>query len=117
MFVLVVKKIISASEFNITSREEKNLNIFKQDNILVFAMVDFETLESEELEFGNNNFIEVARKKAISDSGENIFISVARGFITSDGDKRYKKNFTVPTDKEAVDFIVENLPKVFKEED
>ncbi|MBS3053356.1 MAG: hypothetical protein J4469_02530 [Candidatus Aenigmarchaeota archaeon] len=75
-------------------------------------MVTFETLKSEEIKFGNNNFLEIARKKAISDDGENEFISISRGFITPDGEKRYRKNFTLPLNSEVIDFVVENLKKV-----
>ena len=32
-------------------------------------MVQFETIKAEEIKFGNNNFLEVARKKAITDEG------------------------------------------------
>lgn len=75
-------------------------------------MVTFETLKSEEIKFGNNNFLEIARKKAVSDEGENEFISISRGFMTLNGEKRYRKSFTVPLNQEVVDFIVENLKKV-----
>lgn len=75
-------------------------------------MVTFETLKSEEIKFGNNNFLEIARKKAISEDGENEFISISRGFITPNGEKRYRKNFTLPLNSEVIDFVVENLKKV-----
>lgn len=75
-------------------------------------MVQFETIKSEEIKFGNNNFLEIARKKAITEEGENIFISVSRGFFTQAGEKRYRKSFTVPVDEAVLDFIVQNLKKV-----
>lgn len=75
-------------------------------------MVKFETLKSEEIKFGNNNFLEIARKKAISDEGENEFISVSRGFITMNGEKRYRKSFTIPLNQEVIDFVAENLKKI-----
>lgn len=77
-------------------------------------MVEYETIKSEEIKFGNNDFIEVARKKAISDTGEREFISISRGFILLDGQKRYRKSFTVPDSKEVVDFIVEKLREMVK---
>jgi len=77
-------------------------------------MVEFETLKSEEITFGENNFIEVARKKAISEDGENEFVSLARGYFTADGSRRYKTNFSVPTDDDVVDFIIENLPDMLE---
>ncbi len=75
-------------------------------------MVEFETLKSEEVKFGNNNFIEVARKKAVTPEGENEFISLSRGFFTPDGERRFKRSFAIPDDKNVVDFIAENLKKM-----
>ena len=62
-------------------------------------MVEYETIKSEEIKFGNNDFIEIARKIAKSESGQNEFISISRGFFMMDGSKdtenhsqfRYKK--------------------------
>ena len=68
-------------------------------------MVEFETIKAEEISFGNNNFIEVAKKKAISEDGENVFISISRGFVAVNGEKRYRKSFTVPLDPAVVDFV------------
>lgn len=75
-------------------------------------MVEFETLKSEEIKFGNGKFIEVARKRAISEEGENEFISLSTGFFTTDGEKRYRKSFTVPLDDNVRKFIAENVVKV-----
>ncbi|MBI2076112.1 MAG: hypothetical protein HYT72_02600 [Candidatus Aenigmarchaeota archaeon] len=75
-------------------------------------MVEFETIKSEEIKFGNSKFIEVARKKAISEDGENEFISVSSGFFTPEGEKRYRKSFTVPLDESVRKFIAETLLKV-----
>ena len=75
-------------------------------------MVEFQTIKAEEVKFGNNNFIEVARKKAISDNGENTFISISRGFVTPEGEKRYRKSLTVPLDKAVVDFVSEKVKEM-----
>lgn len=75
-------------------------------------MVEFETIKSEEIKFGKNKFLEVARKKAVSEEGENVFISLSRGFITETGDKRYNKSFAIPIDDEVIDFVAESLKKV-----
>jgi len=74
--------------------------------------VKFETIKSEEIKFGANNFLEVARKKAITDEGENVFISLSRGFVTQTGEKRYNKSFTVPLDQNVIDFIAKVLKEV-----
>jgi len=75
-------------------------------------MVEFKTIKSEELKFGNNNFIEVARKTAVSDRGENEFISISRGFYMLDNQKRYNKSFSLPITKEVVDFVSEKIKEM-----
>lgn len=83
-------------------------------------MVEFETIEKERQDYGNypgEKFIEVSRNKAIQDDGsENSFIQVATGYYNDDGQPQYKKRFTVPTDKKAVDHIVEELPEMLEKE-
>lgn len=74
------------------------------------TMVEFKTLESEEISFGDDEFLQIARKKAVSEEGEEEFVSLSRGFFTEDGDRRFKSNFSVPGDKEVVDFILATLP-------
>jgi hypothetical protein len=82
-------------------------------------MVEFETIEKESRDYGNypgEKFVEVSRNKAIQDDGsENTFLQISQGFY-SDGEPQYKKRFTVPTDKKAVDHIVEKLPEMFEKE-
>jgi len=78
-------------------------------------MVEFETINSDELSFGNNNFIEVAKKKAISEQGENIFLSISRGFVTQNGEKRYRKSFSVPIDEAVINFVADKLKELGKE--
>ncbi|MCJ7428939.1 MAG: hypothetical protein MUP66_00955 [Candidatus Nanohaloarchaeota archaeon QJJ-5] len=74
-------------------------------------MVEFETIDSEEITFGNE-FIEVARKRAISEDGENIFLSLTRGYFADDGSRRYKSNFSIPRDSDVIEFITDTLPEM-----
>jgi hypothetical protein len=71
--------------------------------------VDFVTLSSEKIPFGRNNFIEVARKKAITDDGENEFISLSRGYYLPDGTERFKKSVTIPDEKAIKDFVIQKI--------
>lgn len=71
--------------------------------------VDFITMSSEKIPFGRNNFIEVARKKAITNDGENEFISLSRGYYLPDGTERFKKSVTIPDDKAIKDFVIEKI--------
>lgn len=72
-------------------------------------MVTFETVKAEEIKFGKNNFLEVARKKATSDQGENEFIAISRGFFLPDGTKKFKRSIAVPDEDEIKNFISEKI--------
>ncbi|MDY6789048.1 MAG: hypothetical protein SVV03_03730 [Candidatus Nanohaloarchaea archaeon] len=80
-------------------------------------MVEFEVLKSKEINFGSNDFIEVARKKAVSDDGETEFLALTRGYYDRNDDKRYKTNFSIPKNKEVIDFIMDNLPEMIEDGD
>lgn len=60
--------------------------------------VEFVTIRAEELPFGKNNFLEIAHKKAVSERGENEFVSVSRGFMTQTGQKRFRSSVSMPVD-------------------
>ncbi len=68
-------------------------------------MVEFETIRAEKINFGRNNFIEIARKKAIADNGTNEFISISRGYYLPDESERFKKSLTIPDEAEIKKFI------------
>ena len=63
-------------------------------------MVEFETLKAEEVRFGKNNFIEVARKKAVGESISKEFVAISRGFYLSDGAKKWKSSITLPDEED-----------------
>ncbi len=71
--------------------------------------VEFETIEAKETKFGKNNFLEIARKKAKTETGENEFIAISRGFFTPTGERRYKKSVALPVDGEVIDFVISAL--------
>ena len=69
-------------------------------------MVEFQTVKAEEIKFGKNNFIEIARKKAVVEEGEdNEFIAISRGFFLPDGTKRFKKSLAIPDDQKIREFV------------
>jgi len=72
-------------------------------------MVTFETMKAEEIKFGKNNFLEVARKKATSEQGENEFIAISRGFFLPDGTKKFKRSIAIPDEDEIKNFISEKI--------
>jgi hypothetical protein len=75
-------------------------------------MVEFQTVKAEEIKFGKNNFLEVARKKAVAEEGENEFIAISRGFFLPDGSKRFKKSLAIPDEKEIRDFVSKKLAEL-----
>jgi hypothetical protein len=75
-------------------------------------MVEFQTVKAEEIKFGKNNFLEVARKKAVAEEGENEFIAISRGFFLPDGSKRFKKSLAIPDEKEIRDFVSKKLSEL-----
>jgi hypothetical protein len=62
-------------------------------------MVEFETLKSEEIRFGKNNFIEVSRRKVITPAGENEYVAISRGYYLPDDTKRWRSSITLPDEK------------------
>lgn len=75
-------------------------------------MVQFETIAAEQIPFGNNNFLEIARKKAIDGERENVFISLSRGFMTQTGERRYKSSVTIPLNPEVIDFVAKKIKEI-----
>ena len=76
--------------------------------------VEFETVKSEEIKFGRNSFVEIARKKAKTDEGENEFISISKGFFLPDGTKRFSrgKNVSIPNEEEVVVELAKKLKSI-----
>ena len=76
-------------------------------------MVEFETMKAEEIKFGKNNFLEIARKKAIvEEGGNNEFISIYRGFFRTDGSKTFKKSIAIPDDESIKKFLATHVTKI-----
>jgi len=71
--------------------------------------VQFETVKAEKINFGRNNFLEVARKRAKTPEGTNEFISVSRGYYLPDKTERFKRSLTIPDDPEIRSFVAEKI--------
>lgn len=84
-------------------------NVQIQINNGGFEMVQFETMKAEEVKFGKNNFLEIARKKAITEEGDNEFISISRGFYLPDGSKKFKRNIAIPDDAQIREFVAKQI--------
>lgn len=75
-------------------------------------MVEFETVETKEIKFGNNKFLEVARKKVKGEEGESEIISLSKGFFMQNGQKRFKQGFGFPAEQETIDGLIEALEAI-----
>jgi len=71
--------------------------------------VQFETIRTEKVNFGRNNFLEVARKRATTSEGTSEFISVSRGYYLPDKSERFKRSLTIPDDPEVRAFIADKI--------
>src|SRR6266566_375630 len=71
--------------------------------------VEFETIKAEKVNFGRNNFLEIARKRAKTSEGTNEFISVSRGYYLPDKTERFKRSLTIPDDPEVRAFVAEKI--------
>ncbi len=75
-------------------------------------MVEFETLETKDVTFGNNKFLEVARKKAKTPEGESEIISISKGFVLPTGAKRFKNALGFEANKKIINGLIEALQKI-----
>lgn len=74
----------------------------------------FDTLVSKCIDFGKNNFVEIARKRVSGEDEERDFISLTRGYYAN-GDaekKRYTKCLALPDDADIVCAVADTLKAV-----
>jgi len=58
--------------------------------------VKFEVLSEETVQINERNFIEVAKKKAVSENTSYEFYSISRGFLDAKGQKKFKNSVSIP---------------------
>jgi hypothetical protein len=60
-------------------------------------MAKFEPVTEATQQFGNNSYMEVARKRLVEENGNTSeFLVITRGFYDKDGGKRWTKFVTLP---------------------
>lgn len=74
-------------------------------------MVEFVTIDEKEVQFGENNFFEIASKKAVTDDGDKPFVSITRGYYKDGKDKKFTKAISVPQDGKTLKKVVDILKK------
>jgi len=73
----------------------------------------YETVSVETVNYGTNNFIEIAKKKA---PNGNLFISVSKGWYPQGStEKRYSKGIGFPLEAELVDRIFNAFTAIAKQ--
>lgn len=90
-------------------KNNERKGLIEMDEYEPRSRVEFETIASEKVNFGRNNFLEIARKRAKTDDGENEFISVSRGYYLPDGSERFKKSLTIPDEEEIRTFVADKI--------
>jgi len=77
------------------------------------AREEYETIKMETVDYGTNNFIEIAKKKA---PNGNLFISISKGWYPANThEKRYKAGIGFPMEGELVGKIMASFDAVLKE--
>lgn len=71
-------------------------------------MVEYTTIRAEEIKYGTNNFIEVARKEV----NGNYFISLSKGYFTPDGQRRYKRGLGFPDEGGIAKSLADSILKM-----
>ncbi|MEM3399298.1 MAG: hypothetical protein QXP42_00525 [Candidatus Micrarchaeia archaeon] len=69
-------------------------------------MVDYETVETKEIRYGNRNFLEIAKKKTSEGA---VFISISKGWFPTENEKRFKNGIGFPAEPELIDKVIASL--------
>lgn len=64
-------------------------------------MASYETIRDEVRAFGENAYLEVARRKLKDETGEFEFLLISRGYYAAGGEKKWTKFVTVPDDPDV----------------
>ena len=75
--------------------------------------VEYKTVKAEEVKFGRNSFIEVARKVAVTEEGENEFVAISKGFYMPEGNgKRFRQSIALPKEPETLKEIAKLIENI-----
>jgi hypothetical protein len=69
--------------------------------------MEYETLLCEYVDYGRNKFIEVSKKRAISENA--VFLNISKGYYTPDGRKQYRGGIGFPPEDAIVSGLIEKL--------
>ncbi len=75
--------------------------------------MEYETVAVEHVDYGRNKFLEVTRKRILSEDSE--FINIAKGYYTPKGDRRYQRGIGFPINEELIEALVATLRRLSKD--
>ena len=70
--------------------------------------MDFKTLKSTMIEYYPKNFLEVARKTV----EDKEFLTISKGYINQDGNKRYKGGIGIPLKDDIPNKIIDAIKEM-----
>ena len=76
--------------------------------------MEYKTIRAEYVEYGNNKFLEVSKKKveAEGDTEGNVFLNISKGYYTPEGERRYQRGIGFPDDEEVVGQLIEKMQAI-----
>ena len=75
--------------------------------------MEYKTLEADYVEYGNNKFLEISKKKVEPEG--NVFLNISKGYYTPEGERRYQRGIGFPDDPAVVEQLVEKLRAIVSE--
>ena len=69
--------------------------------------MEYKTLEANYVEYGNNKFLEISKKKVEPEG--NVFLNISKGYYTPEGERRYQRGIGFPDDKAVVEQLIEKM--------
>ena len=76
--------------------------------------MEYETVAVQHVDYGRNKFLEVTRKRIPSESSE--FINIAKGYYTTNGERRYQRGIGFPIEDALIEELIEKLRVISKED-
>lgn len=76
--------------------------------------VEYEVVKTDAVTYGNNKFLEIARKRVKGGENTNEFVSISKGYFMPDGSKKYKEGLGFPADQKILDEVIAKLNNILQ---
>jgi len=67
-------------------------------------MAKYETIKSEYMDYGQNRFIEISKKRILPEGA--TFMNLSKGYYTPEGERKYQGGLGFPDDESLIDKII-----------